>query len=186
MIRLCGFHQVTSLPAFSEHGSRQVRAALFSWRFGLRRLLVAVLVIAIATVLLSNWSDLLIAIIPTTATSGYQVDANELLIESPPGSQLFLELRPSGRRFPCGAIHWLSGNRACRIKLVRRVSTLDVLDETQRVVLFSLQLLPEDSFTMRRGSYYSDTPGAAFQLFTIRSRATTESAAWLIVQSSGE
>lgn len=133
--------------ALREHSNRQVRASSFSWRFGLRRLLVAVLVVAVATVLLSNWRDLLIPIIPTTAQSGYQVDGNELLIEPPPGSRLFLEFWLSGRRLPCGAVRWCSGNLVC--KLVRRAFTLDKTDTTRGVVGFAVWLIVRDASPRR-------------------------------------
>lgn len=103
----------------------------FPCRFGLRGFLVGLSGVALVIALIYNWRDWWSTLVPVIGTSVYPVGANELVAESPPDSQMFIELRPSGRRFPCGVVRRPSGNVFCRFQLVRRGTALDIIDASR-------------------------------------------------------
>ncbi len=165
----------------NRHDSGLSHRRYFPCRFGLRGFLVAIAGVALGIALLHNGREWWSILVPVVGASAHPVGANELVAESPPSSQMFLELRPSGRRFPCGVVRRPSGNVICRFQLVRRGTALDIIDATRGVVLVSVPLSPEDRFSTLRGSRYSEVQGEAFELLTIHSNTTSESGARLIV-----
>lgn len=165
----------------NRHDSGQSHRRYFPCRFGLRGFLVGIAGVALGIAMIYNGREWWSMLVPVVGTSVSPLGANELVAESPPGSQMFLELQPSGRRFPCGVVRRPSGNVVCRFQLVRRGTALDIIDATRGVVLMSVPMSPEDRFVTLRGSRYSEVQGEAFELFTIRSNTTSVSGARLIV-----